>query len=46
MAEVRRELAYDRYELPSRFWEPEPPEDMERELTPEDEEMMKELPFE
>jgi hypothetical protein len=35
MAEVRRELAYERYELPSRFWEPQPDEEdlarMERE---------------
>ena len=27
MAEQRRELAYERHELPSRFWEPEPDEE-------------------
>ena len=27
MAEQRREFAYERHELPSRFWEPEPDEE-------------------
>ena len=44
--EQRRELAYERHDLPSRFWEPEPDEeDLERlaaEAEPMDDE---ELPF-
>jgi hypothetical protein len=44
--EPRKEMLPDRYDLPSRYWEPEPPEDYEDEITPEDEEMMEELPFE
>ena len=43
--EIRKELQPDRHDLPSRFWEPEPPEDYER-LTPEDEAEMDDLPFE
>lgn len=27
MTEQRRELAYERHELPSRFWEPQPDEE-------------------
>jgi hypothetical protein len=49
MTEVRRELATERYELPSRFWEPQPDEEdlarMEREY--EGSELYDEpLPFE
>ena len=43
--EQRKELVYERYDLPSRFWEPEPPEDWQPETDMDfDEEM--ELPFE
>ena|GEM_PF-3472512 len=44
--EQRKEMLPERRELPSRFWEPEPPEDCEAGIRPEDEEMMEELPFE
>ena len=42
--EQRKELVYERHELPSRFWEPEPPEDWEPEQVENTENM--ELPFE
>jgi hypothetical protein len=41
--EQRKELAYERHELPSRFWEPVPPEDFESEQIDDTEEL--ELPF-
>ena len=44
--EQRKELAYEKHELPSRFWEPEPPEDYRVELTPEEEAELDNLPFE
>ncbi len=44
--EPRKEMLPDRYDLPSRYWEPEPPEDYEDEITAEEEELMEELPFE
>ena len=45
MTEQRRDLGYgDRYDLPSRFWEPEPPEDYEAPLSPEEDEL-DDLPF-
>lgn len=47
--EQRKELAYERYSLPSRFWEPEPDEeDIERMMREaEDQEYSEdeELPF-
>lgn len=48
MAEQRKELVPVRRELPSRFWEPEPPEDWEPEKPelPEGwDEELDELPF-
>ena len=44
--EQRKELAYEKHDLPSRFWEPEPPEDYRVELTPEEEAEPDDLPFE
>ena len=45
--EQRKELAYEKHDLPSRFWEPEPPEDYRAELTPEDYRAeLDDLPFE
>ena len=44
--EPRKEMLPERRDLPSRFWEPEPPEDYEAENTSEEEEWMEELPFE
>lgn len=55
MTEQRRELAYDRHRLPSRFWEPEPDEEDLKRLEAEYMERIKnglepiddeELPFE
>ena len=42
--EQRKELVTERHDLPSRFWEPEPPEDWEPERDPE--EQVEEPPFE
>ncbi len=44
--EQRKELVTERHELPSRYWEPEPPENLEVELSEEDMAEMMELPFE
>ena len=44
---LRSEFGYhEKHDLPSRFWEPEPPEDWQRELTPEEEAELDDLPFE
>ena len=42
--EQRKELVTERHDLPSRFWEPEPPEDWEPERDPE--EQVEDPPFE
>lgn len=47
--EQRKELAYERHPLPSRFWEPEPDEeDLERMMreAEENDQEADELPFE
>ena len=46
--EQRKELAYERHPLPSRYWEPEPDEeDLERMMNEaEEQEEDMELPFE
>ena len=43
--EQRKELMLERHELPSRFWEPEPPENYQVEITPEEEQELENLPF-
>ena len=46
--EQRKELAYEKHSLPSRFWEPEPDEeDLERMMNEAEEEEFEdeELPF-
>ena len=44
---LRTEFGYrEKHDLPSRFWEPEPPEDWQRKFTPEEEAGLEDLPFE
>ena len=42
--EQRKELVTERHDLPSRFWEPEPPDDWKPERDPE--EQVEDPPFE
>ena len=44
--DVRRELIYERHDLPDRYWEPEPPDDYQAESDADGEcDGFSELPF-